>query len=497
MRLPLPTPQIPIPPRSSIRTGPVPRRLPAARVALPRARATPGCRSCPKRPPYRRRPPRRTDKPTPPHTHARIRAAQGRPPPGFPRAPRPRRPVSQRRPGGRDGPPALPGGGGRRPGWAGGAEGAARIPERSPPPRRRGRRGPGLPAPGHGGEGDRRHRGRRGGSRAPGRAREERSGEGASGALAPRRGRTGPGLRVPSGVRRRRPPLLLPTESSASPSAETRDVARAAGGGGRGSAKRHRGPTSRRAGGARTTARLCARAKAGRGKWSAGRVRRAPAARLVRGAGNRRCETRRRETRPPVGGPADARPGTGAGPVFPLQLRKSAAVPGDAGGATVAARARDLCSTVAGKRPSAAFRPGILLKFRAVRHRSGERPLFFVRRLQLWPSPLLFCVCVISRYSRAGWERSARCNHGSSADYKKPLALPSPERQSCSRTSHLVPTMSRRRTRFGTFQNGTLLTSGCTFLPAQADHSLQDHLQSAKQHPPICNRTADTTALEV
>lgn len=354
MCLPLPTPQTPIPPRSSIRTGAVPRRLPAPRVALPRARATPGCRSCLKRPPYRRRPPRRTDKPTPPHTHARIRAAQGRPPPGFPRAPRPRRPVSQRRPGGRDGPPALPGGGGRRPGWAGGAEGAARIPERSPPPRRRGRRGPGLPAPGHGGEGDRRHRGRRGGSRAPGRAREEGSGEGASGALAPRRGRTGPGLRVPSGVRRRRPPLLLPTESSASPSAETRDVARAACGcGGRGSAKRHRGPTSRRAGGARTTARLCARAKAGRGKWSAGRMRRAPPARRVCGAGHRRCETRRRETRPPLGARLTRGDlGRGPAPSSPLQLRKSAAVPGDAGGATVAARARDLCSTVGANGPA-------------------------------------------------------------------------------------------------------------------------------------------------
>lgn len=260
-------------------------------------------------------------------------------------------------------------------------------------------------------------------------------------------------------MRRRRPPLLLPTESSASPSAETRDVARAAGGGGRGSAKRHRGPTSRRAGGARTTARLCARAKAGRGKWSAGRMRRTPPARRVCGAGKRRCETRWRETRPPLGGPAGAsRPGTGAGPVLPAAAAEKRC---GTGGRRRSHGSCPRSGPVQRRRGQTAQR---CVPFRAARHRSGERPLFFVRRFQLWPSPSLFCVCVISGYSRAGWERSARCNHVSSADYfRKPLGLPSPERQSCSGTSHLVPTVSRRRTRFGTLQNGTLLTSGCTF----------------------------------
>lgn len=94
-----------------------------------------------------------------PHTAGRLRPPRTPPPPaaarrplapprGLPRratAPRPRvRPVWRRRPGGSEGPPALPHGGGRRPGGAGGAEGAARFPERSPPPPgRRGGRGPG------------------------------------------------------------------------------------------------------------------------------------------------------------------------------------------------------------------------------------------------------------------------------------------------------------------------------------------------------------------
>lgn len=211
----LPAPQTTTPPRSSTCTGPAPRcpRPGHLRDAgpAPGPRKAPG-QTRPGVPPHWGRPP-----PAPsPRTdlcHGGGRAAAGDPPrfPAAAGAAPAGRAARRERPGFRSG-AHPPGGGG---------EGAR-----------------GLPAPEHGGDGDRRRRGRRGRSDA---TRQRRGAgqvrRGAAAAAGP--GRAGPG--VPSGVKRRGCRCCRPRAPPRARRAPWRG----------GSARRHRAAASRRGGGAR------------------------------------------------------------------------------------------------------------------------------------------------------------------------------------------------------------------------------------------------------